>query len=95
MSQKHLTEAQIQRIIASDPEAPEARADQLAEARPFTETFQALSDAMRRNMGGRPETENPKVTVSLRLDQTWWPGKQTGPGWQLRINRALREAAGL
>lgn len=39
MSRKHLTEDQIQRMIASDPEAPEVTADQLAQARPFTEAF--------------------------------------------------------
>lgn len=59
MSRKHLTNDQIQRMIASDPEAPEATAEQLAQARPFTEAFTALSDAMRRNVGGRPKTENP------------------------------------
>lgn len=69
MSRKHLTEDQIQRMIASDPEAPETTADQLAQARPFTEAFPALSDAMRRNIGGRPKAKNPKLAVSLRLDQ--------------------------
>ena len=69
MSKTHLTEDQIQRMIASDPDAPEATAAQLAQARPFTEAFPALSDALRRNMGGRPKVENPKVAVSLRLDQ--------------------------
>lgn len=53
MSRKHLTEDRIQRMIASDPEAPEAMADQLAQARPFTEAFPALADAMRRNMDRR------------------------------------------
>ncbi|SCY97106.1 hypothetical protein [Paracoccus tibetensis] len=51
MCRKHLTEDQIQRMIASDPEAPEATADQLTQAQPFTEAFPALSDAMRRNIG--------------------------------------------
>ena len=67
MSREHLTEDQIQRMIVSDPEAPEATTEQLAQARPFTEAFPALSDALRRNMGGRPKVENPKVAVSLRL----------------------------
>lgn len=96
MSQKHLTENQSQRMIASDPEAPEATDEQLAQARPFTEAFPALADNMRRNMGGRPKTENSKVAVSLRLDQDVVAQfKETGPGWQTRMNRALREAAGL
>lgn len=96
MSKKNLTEDQIQRMIASDPEAPEATDAQLAQARPFTKAFPALAEAMRRNVGGRPKAEKPKVAVSLRLDQDVVARfKETGPGWQTRINRALREAAGL
>ena len=96
MSKKHLTEDQIQRMIASDPDAPEATEAQIAQARPFTEAFPALSDAMRRNTGGRPRAENPKIAVSLRLDQDVVAQfKASGPGWQTRMNRALREAAGL
>lgn len=63
MSKKHLTEEQIQRMIASDPDAPEATKAQIAQARPFTEAFPALFDAMRRNMSGRPKAESPKVAV--------------------------------
>lgn len=96
MTRKHLTEEQIQRMIASDPDAPEATADQLAQAKPFTEAFPALADAMRRNVGGRPKAENPKVAVSLRLDQDVVARfKASGPGWQTRMNTALRDAAGL
>ena len=96
MTRKHLTEEQIQRMIASDPDAPEATDDQLAQAKPFGEAFPALADAMRRSVGGRPKSENPKVAVSLRLDQEIVARfKATGPGWQTRMNDALRDAAGL
>ena len=96
MTGQHLTEDQIQRMIASDPDAPEATDDQLAEARPFTEVFPALAEAMRKNVGGRPKAENPKVAVSLRLDQDVVARfKAGGPGWQTRMNSALRNAAGL
>lgn len=96
MSRKHLSEDQIQHMIASDPETPEATDDQLAQARPFSEAFPALADTMSRNIGGRPKAENPKVAVSLRLDQDVVAQfKASGPGWQTRMNRALREAAGL
>ena len=47
MTRQHLTEDQIQRMIASDPDAPEATEDQLAQARPFTEAFPALAEAMK------------------------------------------------
>ena len=96
MTQKHLTEDQIQRMIASDPDAPEATDEQLAQAKPFDEAFPALADAMRKNVGGRPKSENPKVAVSLRLDQEVVARfKESGPGWQTRMNDALRHAAGL
>ena len=96
MTRKHLTEDQIQRMIASDPDAPEATDEQLGQAKPFTDVFPALADAMRKNVGGRPKSENPKVAVSLRLDQEIVARfKASGPGWQTRMNNALREAVGL
>lgn len=96
MTRKKLTEEQIQRMIASDPDAPEATNEQLAQAKPFDEVFPALADDMRKNVGGRPKSENPKVAVSLRLDQEVVARfKASGPGWQTRMNTALREAAGL
>ena len=96
MTRKHLTEDQIQRMIASDPDAPEATDEQLSQAKPFTDVFPALADTMRKNVGGRPKSENPKVAVSLRLDQEIVARfKAAGPGWQTRMNKALREAVGL
>lgn len=76
MSRKHLTEDQLQRMIANDPEAPEATADQLTQARPFTKAFPALSDAMRRNMGGRPKAENRRLLSRCVWIRMWWPGSR-------------------
>jgi uncharacterized protein (DUF4415 family) len=45
---------------------------------------------------GRPKSASPKRAVSLRLDADvveWF--KRSGEGWQTRINRELRKAAGL
>jgi len=42
---------------------------------------------------GRPKLDNPKRQVTLRLDQEVVDGfRETGPGWQGRINEALRRA---
>ncbi|MCP4066596.1 MAG: BrnA antitoxin family protein [Gammaproteobacteria bacterium] len=84
-------EARIQKMIASDPDAPEATDEQISEAKPFTEAFPALADKMRKNVGGRPRSANPKVPVSIRLDQEVVTKlKATGPGWQSRVNEMLR-----
>ena len=45
---------------------------------------------------GRPKSTNPKQPVSLRLDQDlvdWF--KNSGEGWQTRINSELRKVAGI
>jgi uncharacterized protein (DUF4415 family) len=99
MSSKSLTdaeEARIQAMIASDPDNPEWTEEDFARAKPFAEVFPALAEEIRRNMGGRPKSPNPKIAVSLRLDRDVVARfKQDGPGWQSRMNAALRRAAGL
>jgi len=45
---------------------------------------------------GRPKSMSPKEAVNLRLDADVLEFfRKTGPGWQTRINEALRKAAGL
>lgn len=45
---------------------------------------------------GRPKLANPKKRVTLRLDPDVVEQFQAGgPGWQSRINAALRKAAGV
>jgi uncharacterized protein (DUF4415 family) len=45
---------------------------------------------------GRPPSENPKQAVSLRLDRDVIEHfKKEGPGWQSRMNEALRKQAKL
>lgn len=42
---------------------------------------------------GRPKAENPKVSTTLRIDADVLEHfKRLGPGWQTRINAALRAA---
>ncbi|MCW2239279.1 BrnA antitoxin family protein [Azospirillum canadense] len=46
--------------------------------------------------GGRPKATAPKELTTLRLDPDVLAHfRATGPGWQTRINEALRKAAGL
>ena len=45
---------------------------------------------------GRPLADAPKKAISLRLDaDVLEKFKADGPGWQGRMNEALRKAAGL
>ena len=63
---------------------------------PFTEAFPALArkTCARNDMGDVVRSKNPKVPVSIRLDQDVVAKfKATGPGWQSRINDVLRKAA--
>ena len=95
MTKTHPTEAMIQAMIASDPDAPEATDDQLAQAQPFDMAFPALAEAARKTVG-RPKASNPKVAISVRLDADVVEAfKRTGRGWQSRMNKVLRDAAHL
>jgi uncharacterized protein (DUF4415 family) len=45
---------------------------------------------------GRPTADSPKKAISLRVDADVLERfKSEGPGWQGRMNEALRKAAGL
>ncbi len=45
---------------------------------------------------GRPPSENPKKAISLRVDADVVERfRRAGPGWQTRMNEALRKAVGL
>lgn len=75
-------------------DSPPATKEQLAQAKPFGEAFPELAETMRKNLGGRPPVEKPKLAVSIRLDQDVVEKfKSTGAGWQSRINQVLRKAA--
>lgn len=89
-------EAEIQRMIASDPDNPELTAEQLAEMRPFRDVFPELAEQIEKKLAGRPKLENPKQAISIRLDaEVIERFKASGDGWQSRMNEALRKAVGL
>lgn len=45
---------------------------------------------------GRPKSDNPKQPISLRLDADVIDAfRNSGPGWQSRINAVLRKAVGI
>jgi len=88
-------EAEIQRMIASDPDAPEATDEQIAQAKPFAEAFPDLSASIKRARG-RPALDNPKQQVSIRLSPDVLSKlKSQGRGWQSKVDDILRQAVGL
>lgn len=70
------------------------------EAPELTEEWFRTADLYRHGKlirrGGRPKSEAPKQAVNIRLDADLVAHyRATGPGWQSRINDALRKAARL
>ena len=84
--------------IPVDDDNPEWTEADFAKARPigdFPELAAAFPNARKR---GRPAgtTSSRKTQVALRIDNdTLERFKAGGPGWQSRMNEALRKAAGL
>jgi uncharacterized protein (DUF4415 family) len=87
------TEARVQAGIAADPDNPEWTVQDFNRAKPFAVAFPALA----KSRGGRgPQKRPTKVAVSLRLTREVVERfKADGPGWQSRIDDALKKAAGV
>ncbi|AUB83018.1 BrnA antitoxin family protein [Candidatus Thiodictyon syntrophicum] len=65
--------------IAADPDTYELTDEELAELRPLVRP-------------GRPKAEFPKVPITIRLSPEVLDFFKTdGPGWQTRIDAALRD----
>ncbi len=69
-------------------DVPELADDEMAKARPAAEAVPQVVDAYRRSRG--PQKAPTKQQVTLRLDQEVVAHfKESGPGWQTRINETL------
>ena len=79
------TDDDIARQIAEDPDTAPELADDF-----FDKAEIRHGDKLIRR--GRPPLDTPKKLVSLHLDQDVINGfRADGPGWQSRINAALRK----
>ncbi|HEY7301144.1 MAG TPA: BrnA antitoxin family protein [Xanthobacteraceae bacterium] len=86
-------ERRIQAGIAADPDNPEWTAQDFQRAKPFALMFPALA---RRRRVRTPQKKLTKVAVSLRLTREVVERfKAGGPGWQTRMDEALKKAVGL
>ena len=78
----------------ADDENPEWTKEDFARARPASEVVPEIVAAWRRSRG--PQRRPTTKLISLRLDPDVIDHfRARGPGWQARINSALRKVAGL
>jgi hypothetical protein len=80
--------------LADVSDNPEWTAEDFAKARPLSELLAPeLFDKLKRRQGERgPQKRPTKALVSLRLDRDIIEKfKSDGPGWQSRVNDALRK----
>ena len=82
--------------IAADPDNYESTDEELAQAKPMAEALPELHAALMaeiaKRKAGRPKAAVTKQTIAIRLDPDVLEAfKATGPGWQTRMNEALRE----
>ena len=80
-----------------DDEAPEAKAEWFERARPAKNVLPGLvgrkaATTLLKPKRGRPPLANPKEHLNIRLDaDVVGAFRQTGVGWQTRLNDALRD----
>ncbi len=84
-------EAEIQRQIALDPDAPEWTDEDWARARPAIEVDPELVEWSLRRRGKQKAPTKEKVTMRLDADIVAH-FRQSGKGWQTRLNDTLRKA---
>lgn len=85
--------------VVFDDDNPEWTEEDFARAKPAAEVLPPeLLAAFGKGKRGRPvgsTKDNAKQSVTLRLDPDVVEGwKRSGPGWQTRMNDALRAALG-
>ncbi|WP_312813080.1 BrnA antitoxin family protein [Brevundimonas sp.] len=77
-----------------DPDDAPEWTDEVFEIAEFRRGDQVIRPASGTLKRGRPKSTHPKVLVSLRLDsEVVERFRASGPGWQSRINEALKKAA--
>ncbi len=83
-------EAEIQRQIAEDPEDP-AHWDDSLPLLPATEVIPHIVERHRRPRGKQKAPTKEKITLRIDADIADH-FRDSGPGWQTRLNNALRKA---
>ena len=77
--------------IAADPDTRELTAEEIARMRPASEVVPHIVERYRRTRG--KQKAPAKKHISIRLDADLAEHfRNSGPGWQTRLNDALRRA---
>ena len=85
-------EAEIQKMILSDPDNPELTDAQRGKGKSFKQALPDLYASLQRARG-RPRLENPKAAVTLRIDpEALARFKATGKDWRAKMARTLEAA---
>ena len=84
-------DAAINAAIAADPDAEELDDAWFARARPAAVVDPEFVDRVRRGRGKQKAPTKEQVTIRLDADLTAH-FRAGGPGWQTRLNEALRRA---
>ncbi|GMB79307.1 BrnA antitoxin family protein [Shinella zoogloeoides] len=89
-------EAEIQKMIAADPDNPELTDEQLAKAKRFAEVFPGIAKTMEREIAnrGRPRVDDPREPITLRLPRSVLERWKRDPDWRAKMTEALEKAAG-
>jgi len=85
----------LQDFVVDDEDTPELTAERAVRLRPARDVLPEYVLAQFKRSPGRPRSPSVKKQVTLRLDAEILDYfRAGGDGWQSRINRALRQAAG-
>lgn len=84
-------DAAIDAGIAADPESFELNEDWFADARPAREVIPHIVERARRTRGKQRSPTKQRITIRLDADIVA-RFRNSGPGWQTRLNDTLRQA---